>query len=42
MVIGLLPTVGIPLPYMSYGITHTWGTCISLGIINSILRDCEI
>lgn len=36
MVIGLLPTVGIPLPLMSYGISHTWITFASLGLLNSI------
>lgn len=38
MVLGLLPVVGIPLPCMSYGITHIWGTSISFGILMSILR----
>jgi rod shape determining protein RodA len=36
MVIGLLPVVGIPLPLMSYGLTHTLITCASLGWINGI------
>jgi len=36
MVTGLLPIVGIPLPLMSYGISHTWITFASLGWINSI------
>jgi rod shape determining protein RodA len=36
MVIGLLPVVGIPLPLMSYGLTHTWITCAALGWITSI------
>lgn len=36
MVIGLLPIVGIPLPFMSYGISNLWITCASLGWINSI------
>jgi len=36
MVTGLLPIVGIPLPLMSYGITHTWITFASLGWFNSI------
>jgi rod shape determining protein RodA len=39
MVIGLFPTVGIPLPCMSYGITNLWSTCIMLGIINSVLTQ---
>ncbi len=36
MVLGLLPVVGIPLPLMSYGITHSWITFASLGWINGI------
>ena len=37
MVTGLLPIVGIPLPFISYGITHSWITMISIGCLNSIL-----
>lgn len=36
MVMGLLPVVGIPLPFLSYGISHIWITFVSLGIVNSI------
>lgn len=36
MVIGLLPVVGIELPLMSYGLTHTWITLAALGWINGI------
>lgn len=36
MVIGLLPIVGIPLPLISYGITHLWITFASLGWFNGI------
>jgi len=36
MVTGLLPTVGIPLPLMSYGLSNLWTTFISLGCFNSI------
>lgn len=36
MVLDLLPIVGIPLPFMSYGITHIWTGFASLGCINSI------
>jgi len=36
MVIGLAPIVGIPLPFMSYGISHIWISFASLGIFNSI------
>ncbi len=39
MVTGMLPIVGIPLPLMSYGLTHTWITLASLGWINGILHQ---
>jgi len=37
MVLGLTPIVGIPLPFMSYGLTHTLITFAMCGWINSIL-----
>lgn len=37
MVIGLLPIVGIPLPFMTYGITHSWMSYMELGFIQSIM-----
>lgn len=37
MVTGLCPVTGIPLPLMSYGITHSWITLASIGILNSII-----
>jgi len=36
MVIGLLPIVGIPLPFISYGITNLWINFASLGWLNGI------
>lgn len=39
MVLGLLPVVGIPLPLMSYGISHLWITLISLGWFQNIARQ---
>ncbi len=36
MVLGLLPVVGIPLPFMSYGISNLWVNLVSLGIIQNI------
>lgn len=36
MVTGLLPIVGIPLPLISYGITHIWITLASLGWIQGV------
>ena len=38
MVVGLLPVVGIPLPLMSYGLSHTWITYAALGWINNIIK----
>ncbi len=38
MVIGLLPIVGIPLPFMSYGISNLWISFASLGAIQSVLK----
>lgn len=43
MVLGLLPIVGIPLPFMTYGISHTWTTFASLGLFMGIaIRRCYI
>ncbi len=39
MVIGLLPTVGIPLPLVSYGVSNLWITMASLGWLNGILTQ---
>lgn len=36
MVIGLMPIVGIPLPFISYGITNLWISFASIGCFNSI------
>jgi len=36
MVLDLLPIVGIPLPFLSYGVTNLWVGFASLGCINSI------
>lgn len=37
MVTGLLPIVGIPLPFMTYGISHIWMSFICLGFVQSIM-----
>lgn len=39
MVVGMLPVVGIPLPFMSYGITHVWSSAMMLGIAQSIFNE---
>ncbi len=36
MVLDLMPVVGIPLSFMSYGITHIWTSFASIGCINSV------
>lgn len=36
MVVGLLPIVGIPLPFMSYGLANLWVNFASLGWFNAI------
>lgn len=36
MVLDLLPIVGNPLPFISYGVTHIWTGFAGLGCINSI------
>jgi rod shape determining protein RodA len=41
MVVGLLPVVGIPLPCMSYGISHIWSTAILFGFSISVLQSKE-
>lgn len=37
MVVGMLPIVGIPLPFISYGISHLWVSFASLGWLNGII-----
>lgn len=38
MVTGILPTVGIPLPFITYGITNLWISFASLGWFNNLSR----
>ncbi len=43
MVLGLLPSVGVPLPLMTCGISQTWTTCAGLGAFAGIaMRRCYI
>ena len=37
MTLGLLPAVGIPLPFITYGITHVWIGFASMGWYNNIV-----
>lgn len=37
MVMGLMPIVGIPLPFMTYGMSHLWMSYINLGLLQSII-----
>ena len=37
MVTSLVPAVGIPLPFMTYGISHLWMSFLSLGVIQSVM-----
>ncbi len=39
MVLGLLPIVGIPLPFISYGLSNLWVTCASLGWFSRIIMQ---
>ncbi len=39
MVLDLLPIVGMPLPLLSYGLTHLLCTFIALGIMQNIARN---
>lgn len=37
MVTGLLPVAGIPLPFMTYGISHVWMSFVGLGLVQSTI-----
>jgi len=41
MVVGLLPTVGIPLPMISAGLSNLITTLLSLSIVQNIIMHCE-
>jgi rod shape determining protein RodA len=42
MVIGILPVVGVPLPFISQGGTSMLTIMLALGIITSIDRDRKV
>lgn len=41
MVLGIIPIVGIPLPFMSYGLSNLWITFACLGIFQNIVIHCR-
>jgi cell division protein FtsW len=41
VVLGLVPTKGMPLPFISYGGSAFMANCISVGLLMSIARSCE-
>ena len=36
MVVGRMPTTGIPLPLMSYGGSSVWSVFLMLGLVNNV------
>lgn len=42
MVLGLLPIVGIPLPFVSYGITHLWIGFAAIGWCTNIIARTSL
>jgi cell division protein FtsW len=41
VVLGLVPTKGMPLPFISYGGSAFTANCLSVGLLMSIARSCE-
>jgi len=41
VVLGLVPTKGMPLPFISYGGSAFVANCITVGLLISIARSCE-
>lgn len=41
MVLGIMPIVGIPLPFMSYGLSNLWITYACLGGFQNIMLRCR-
>jgi len=39
MTLGLLPVIGVPLPFVSYGGSHLLGFYFALGVLNSLSRS---
>lgn len=41
VVLGLVPTKGMPLPFISYGGSAFTANCLAIGLLMSIARSCE-
>ena len=41
-VVGFAPTTGLPMPFISYGGSHTIFTLISMGILINIARNSKV
>jgi cell division protein FtsW len=41
VVLGLVPTKGMPLPFVSYGGSAFMANCFAVGLLMSIARSCE-
>jgi cell division protein FtsW len=41
VVLGLVPTKGMPLPFISYGGSAFTANCLAVGLLMSIARSCE-
>jgi cell division protein FtsW len=41
VVLGLVPTKGMPLPFISYGGSAYTANCFIIGLLMSIARSCE-
>ncbi len=41
VVLGLVPTKGMPLPFISYGGSAFTANCFAVGLLMSIARSCE-
>ncbi|MCE5333438.1 MAG: putative lipid II flippase FtsW [Desulfobacteraceae bacterium] len=42
VVLGLVPTKGLPLPFISYGGSAFTTNCIAVGLLMSVAKSCEI
>ena len=41
-VTGMLPTTGLPLPFISYGGSHTWINFIMIGLLMNVAREANL